>query len=293
MADNQELNNIVLLEHINLEITDQSLASDFYFETLGLTRDPYTRTGSRNIWCNIGYQQIHMPTSTKANIFRGVIGLLEPSLDKLLIRLNEFAGKFSKTKFQFTKVKNESNSYIEIICPYGNIFQVYEPSPTIHFRGDLGILYVEIVCEKDKSLPIGAFYEYYVLSKYEVITRSGQKAISIKAGPYQRIIYREKADNENMMEDDGHHIAIYIVHFASTYQKLKNDNLIYNSTKFQDTTETLEDALKYYQFRIKNIIDINTKQVIHTLEHEVRSLYHPNYMRPLINRFGQVQQFNA
>jgi len=34
----------------------------------------------------------------------------------------------------------------------------------------------------------------------------------------------------------------------------------------------------------KDIVDVDTKQVLFTLEHEVRSMQHPMYARPLVNR---------
>lgn len=50
----EDIGNLVLLEHINLTIPDQSLATAFYVSGLGLTRDPYLMTGLNNMWINIG-----------------------------------------------------------------------------------------------------------------------------------------------------------------------------------------------------------------------------------------------
>ena len=41
--------NIVALEHVNVEIPDQQLATIFYVMGLGLTRDPYLFTGIGNM----------------------------------------------------------------------------------------------------------------------------------------------------------------------------------------------------------------------------------------------------
>ena len=38
------------------------------------------------------------------------------------------------------------------------------------------------------------------------------------------------------------------------------------------------------QYRFKDIIDPDTKQVLFTIEHEVRSFPHPMFLRPLMNR---------
>src|SRR4051812_13049784 len=77
----QDVGNIIFLEHINLRNPDQKLATAFYVMGLGLTRDPYMRTGLDNMGINIGRGQIHMPVSgalrggkpTVINKLRGTI----------------------------------------------------------------------------------------------------------------------------------------------------------------------------------------------------------------------------
>jgi catechol-2,3-dioxygenase len=46
----EDIGNIVHLEHINLTVPDQLLATRFYISALGLTRDPYLMTGVDNMW---------------------------------------------------------------------------------------------------------------------------------------------------------------------------------------------------------------------------------------------------
>ena len=58
----EDLGNIVALEHVNLQIEDQAMATLFYIVGLGLTRDPYMMVGLDNMWVNIGEQQFHLPT---------------------------------------------------------------------------------------------------------------------------------------------------------------------------------------------------------------------------------------
>ena len=53
----QDLGNIVLLEHVNVTIPDQRLATIFYLSGLGLTRDPYLMAGIENMWVNVGRSQ--------------------------------------------------------------------------------------------------------------------------------------------------------------------------------------------------------------------------------------------
>ena len=64
---------------------------------------------------------------------------------------------------------------------------------------------------------------------------------------------------------------IYIADFSGPYNNLKARNLI-----------SREDSV--HQYRFKDVIDLDTGKVLHHIEHEIRSLMHPLYARPLINR---------
>jgi len=45
----QDVGNIVALEHVNVRVPDQQLATLFYVVGLGLTRDPYLMPGLDNM----------------------------------------------------------------------------------------------------------------------------------------------------------------------------------------------------------------------------------------------------
>ena len=82
--------NIVLLEHVNVTIPDQRVATLFYVSGLGFTRDPYLMVGVENMWINIGRSQMHLPTSRPQRL-RGAIGLVVPDLTQLQQRLQRVA----------------------------------------------------------------------------------------------------------------------------------------------------------------------------------------------------------
>ena len=80
----QTVGNIVHLEHWNVVINDQRLATLFYIVGLGGTRDPFMFPGMENIWLNFGRTQVHMPSRAvppKTERLRGTAGLVVPSLD--------------------------------------------------------------------------------------------------------------------------------------------------------------------------------------------------------------------
>jgi len=75
----QDVGNILALEHVNVRIPDQVVATLFYVVGLGLTRDPYLMVGIENMWANAGQQQFHLPTG-RPQVLRGCVGLVVPDL---------------------------------------------------------------------------------------------------------------------------------------------------------------------------------------------------------------------
>ena len=70
---------------------------------------------------------------------------------------------------------------------------------------------------------------------------------------------------------DGHHIQIYLADFSGPYARLIERGLISMET----------DA---HEWRFQDIVDPATGAALFRIEHEVRSLKHPLYGRPLVNR---------
>ena len=58
----ENLGNSIHLEHVNVQVPDQRLATLFYVAGLGLTRDPYLMVSDGNMWVNAGKSQFHLPT---------------------------------------------------------------------------------------------------------------------------------------------------------------------------------------------------------------------------------------
>src|SRR5436190_18906973 len=94
----ENLGNITALEHVNVEIPDQALASSFYLVGCGFTRDPYLFPGTNNMWVNIGKNQFHLPTGEPL-VFRGHIGVVSPDREALLHRLQNVKPMLKDTKF--------------------------------------------------------------------------------------------------------------------------------------------------------------------------------------------------
>ena len=118
----EDLGNITMLEHVNLQIPDQAQATLFYISGLGLTRDPYMNTGLANMWVNVGKSQFHLPTGDPW-VLRGAIGLVTPDRDALLDRLERVKKPLVGTKFAV----KEHNDHVEVTCPWGNRFNMHSP----------------------------------------------------------------------------------------------------------------------------------------------------------------------
>ena len=72
----EDLGNSVHLEHVNVTVPDQRLATLFYVTGLGLTRDPYLMVSDSNMWVNVGRSQFHLPTGAP-QVLRGHTALIK------------------------------------------------------------------------------------------------------------------------------------------------------------------------------------------------------------------------
>jgi hypothetical protein len=259
----EDLGNSIHLEHVNVTIPDQHLATLFYVAGLGLTRDPYLMVSDTNMWVNVGRSQFHLPRG-EAQVLRGHTGLVIAGREALLQRLAAVAKKLEGTAFKFS----EHNDYVEATCPWGNRVRCYEPDPARFGRIMLGIPYVEFDVPVGTAKGICAFYPPMIGLPTEL--RNGDGTVArVKVGKNQYMQFRET--DRPQPEYDGHHVQIYITDFSGPHRRLGERNLIYS-----------ED--NQYQYRFRDITDLESGKHLFTVEHEVRSATHPMYMRPLVNR---------
>src|ERR1700676_4238542 len=101
----EDLGNSIHLEHVNVQVPDQRLATLFYVAGLGLTRDPYLMVSDTNMWVNVGKSQFHLPEG-KAQVLRGHTGLVISGRAALLDRLASVAKKLESTGVAFTHDKD-------------------------------------------------------------------------------------------------------------------------------------------------------------------------------------------
>ena len=261
----EDVCNILCMEHVNVTVPDQSLATYFYVNGLGLTRDPYIDFGPFNVWINVGNQQFHLPTNDP-QVIRGHVGVVVPDLDELESRLSRIGSRLENTSFSYER----SGDTINVTCPWGNLIKCHTPGKFGNMS--LGIPYVEFTVPEGTCPGIARFYER-VFSCSTIVNKS---SCSVEIGKGQSLRFRESSES---VAYDGHHIAIYVVNFSTPHTYLKDKGLI--------TEES--DA---HQYRFQTIIDPENGKELFDIEHEVRSLYHPMYERNLVNRNSAQTFFN-
>ena len=264
----EDLGNIVELGHVNVTVPDQRLATIFYISGLGLTRDPYLMSGVDNMWANVGKAQFHLPsrdTSKPGQVVRGTTGLILPDLQALLGRLARVFPLLEGTKFGY----RETNTSVEVTCPWGNRIRCHAPDPAQFGPFQLGMPYVEFDVPYGVLPGIVKFYQQ-ILGGIASLERdaTGEYACAV-VGDGNRLIFRET--DQPQPEFDGHHVQISLVDFSGPHKKLMERGLI---------TEESDQ----HQYRFVDIVDVDTNQPLFRIEHEVRSMRHPMYARPLVNR---------
>jgi hypothetical protein len=269
----EDLGNIVELGHVNVTVPDQKLATLFYISGLGLTRDPYLMTGLTNMWVNVGRAQFHLP-ARPPQVVRGTTGIVLPSLQSLLDRLHDVQKDLEGTKFSFC----ETNDGVETTCPWGNRIRCHAPDPRRFGPITLGMPYVEFDIPAGTSLPAIARFYREILRGLAGVSEDGRGAYAWAVlGDGNKAVFREVSGP--LPPFDGHHIQITLADFSGPHRKLLERGLI---------TEESDQ----HQYRFTDIVDIDSGKLLFQVEHEVRSMRHPLYARPLVNRVAELTNRN-
>ena len=128
----EDIGNIVSLEHVNVQIPDQSLATLFYVVGMGFTRDPYLNVGLNNMWANVGEQQFHLPTRSP-QVIDGHIGVVVPNLDALEARLKTIGEGLKGSKFAYSRERRFYFCYLSLGQSLSMLFE-----PALFRRHDAG-----------------------------------------------------------------------------------------------------------------------------------------------------------
>jgi hypothetical protein len=197
-------------------------------------------------------------------VVRGITGLVLPDREALLGRLDSVLRDLEGTSFDF----REHNDYVETVCPWGNRIRCH--TPDLRFgRITLGMPYVELEVRRGTAERIADFYEEILDALADVEEDDEGLFARIMVGPDQHLIFRET--DRPIADYDGAHVQITLVDFSGPHELLLAKNLI---------TEESDQ----HQYRFEDVIDLDSGEVLAKIEHEVRSMRHPLYARPLVNR---------
>jgi hypothetical protein len=216
------------------------------------------------MWINVGMSQVHLPTRSP-NVLRGRIGLVIPDRPALLNRLNQARKLLDGTQFDF----KESNDGVEAICPWGNRFAIHAPDPGRFGNVALGMPYIEFDVRPGTAAGIARFYREVMGAPAELVENGGAVRARVQVGARQYFYFCETDAPERPY--DGHHIQVYIAAFSATHARLAERKLL--------TAESSQ-----WEYRFRDIVDLDSGAVLFTVEHELRSQTHPMFGRPLINR---------
>jgi len=133
----------------------------------------------------------------------------------------------------------------------------------------LGIPYVEFSVPPGVMEAILRFYQVALGAPGAVENDAEGTVGRVKIGRQQSLLFRET--EKPIAPYDGHHIAIYVANFSAPYAYLKSRGLI-------------SEEMRNHQFRFKEMVDPKDGSAKFVLEHEIRSLRHPMYHRPFVNR---------
>ena len=260
----EDIGNIVEFGHVNLRVPDQQRAIMFYVMGLGLTRDPYLVSGVDNAWINVGTCQFHLPVGP-AQVLRGSTGLVMSDLDDLVARLASVEPRLTGTQFAFFR----SGAQVDVTCPWGNRIRVHAPDAARFGRMTLGMPYVEIDTPPGSAARIARFYTQVLATPAWCGEDARGVFARVPAGLGESLVFRET--RSVLAPYDGHHVQIAVADFSGVHRRLLERGLV---------TEESNPS----QYRFENITDLDSAEVLVTLEHEVRSMRHPLYARALVNR---------
>ena len=164
-------------------------------------------------------------------------------------------GALEATEF----ASREHDRFVEVTSPWGNRLRCFEPHRRFG-RITLGLCYVQFDVPVGTSAAIARFYREVFDTRGETAEDDDGLLARCSVGPHQDFIFRET--DRPLPEYDGHHVQIYVADFSGPHALLDKRGLV-----FEESSQ--------WQYRFKDIVDLDGGQVLFTIEHEVRSMTHP------------------
>jgi hypothetical protein len=258
-----ETGTFVHFEHVNYRVPEHRLAHLYFCAHLGFTRDPTRMVGIDNMWVNAGRNQFHLPIGP-ATPFHGEVGVIVPDLDEVERRFAADRPRYEGSRFSCSR----EGETLRTTTPWGHPLRVH-PAGMLPNRFPQAIGYVEFWVAPGTAAGIAAFYSEAIGCPAEVVPVEGAPTAQVAAGPGTAFRFVEKPGGGAVPHSN--HVAVYLTHYHAVYEKLSRLGCV---------TEDDRDE----QFRFHDMKDPRTGKLLYSFEHEMRSLHHPDFGKPLINR---------
>jgi hypothetical protein len=177
------------------------------------------------------------------------------------------ARELEGTEFRVAEV----GGALGVVTPWGHRLRIHGAQGV---PVSLGIEYVEFWVSPGAAAGIGAFYEEVLQCSVVPGRVEGDPTVEVVVGPGQRFRFRERPDGGTVANTN--HVAVYLTRYRAILEALDKRGLVYEP----DAGE---------QFRFREIVDPDSGRVLFDFEHEMRSLHHVGYRRPLVNRGGALR----
>lgn len=257
-----DLGSLVSLDHVNFRVPDYDPVMSFYIRGLGLTRDPYRMVGTHNFWCNAGKQQFHLQRGPDTPL-HGEVGLVVPDVGEVRENLHQVRSDLEGTAFSM----QEADGALLTTCPWGKRIRVL-PAAAQPALFPVGIAYLELWVPPGTTPGIGRFYERLLHCPVAEAQSEGHPAVHVTVGPHQTLRFTERPDAQ--VTEHSNHAAFYATHFAAIRAELDRRGLV--------------DDDQGVQYRFFDIVEPASGEKLFRFEHEMRTLYHLDFYRHLVNR---------
>jgi len=259
-----EVGSFVHFEHVNYRVDDHRPAMLYFLVGLGFTREPYRMIGVRNMWVNVGLQQFHLPIG-EPTPFPGEVHVAVPELARTRADLESVAPQLKHTAFAC----KAENGTLATRTPWGHAVRVHDARK---LPGHLpqSVPLVAFHVPPGTAEGIGRFYREALGCPAELAGRKGAREATVTVGPHQafRFVERKGAETAPL---HSNHVAVYLSRYWELYDWLGERDLIMERHGRE-------------QFRFSDIVDLDSGTLLFRMEHEMRSLYHPDFRKPLVNR---------
>jgi hypothetical protein len=129
--------------------------------------------------------------------------------------------------------------------------------------------YVEFDVPEQAAEPIAHFYRHVMGVAATVHQESSATVVHVLVGIDQEFVFPES--DRPIADYDGHHVQVYVADFSGPYRE-------------RSELSSIKEESDQHQYRVENIVDPASGETVFTIEHEIRSMRHPLFMRLIVNR---------